>query len=70
MLSDEEIRELKEMAASESLREDFRIMRRNSREIAQQITVEELARWLTAINRICPIDAKSRRPIRDGDMRL
>ena len=34
------------------------------------LSVDDLARWLTAINRICPIDGKSRRPIRDGDMRL
>lgn len=70
MHSDEEKRELREMGASESLREDFRIMRRNSEALAARLSVVELARWLTSINRICPIDPKSRRPIHDSDMRL
>ena len=70
MLSDQEKRELREMAASQSLREDFRVMRRNSQAIAERISVDELARWLTSINRICPVDPRSRRSVRDTDMRL
>ncbi len=70
MLSDQEKRELREMGESASLRSDFRIMRHNSQEIAQGISINELAGWLTSINRICPIDPKSRRPIREADMRL
>ena len=58
MLSEEEKRELREMGASETLREEFRILQRNSREIAQRMSVDDLARWLTAINRICPGDPK------------
>ena len=61
MLSDEEKQELREMAASETLREEFRILQRNSRESAQRISVDDLARWLTAINRICPGDPKTRK---------
>ena len=70
MLSDEQKRELREMGESASLRSDFRMMRQNSQELAQRITIDELARWLTSINRICPIDPKKRRPIRETDMRL
>ena len=70
MLSDEEKRELKEMGASEGVRNDFRVMRRNSQAIAEQIGVDELARWLTSINRICPVNRKSQRPVQDADMRL
>jgi hypothetical protein len=70
MLSDQEKEELREMAASEALRDDFRAMRRNSREIERRITVDELARWLTAINRICPGDPKRRKLIGDANMRL
>lgn len=58
MLSDEEKQELRAMAASQTLREEFRILQRNSRELAQRMSVDDLARWLTAINRICSVDPK------------
>ena len=45
MLSEEEKQELREMA-SESLREDFRTMRKNSRAREGHIGVDELAHWL------------------------
>lgn len=70
MLSEEEKRELREMAASETLRQDFRTLRRNSEAIAQRLSVDELAHWLTSINRICPIDPAARRPVLDHDMRF
>ena len=54
MLSEEEKQELREMAASESLREDFRTMRRNSRATEGHIGVDELAHWLTVMGRVCP----------------
>ena len=54
MLSEEETQELREMAASPTLREDFRIMRRNSRAMERNIGVDELAHWLTVMGRICP----------------
>lgn len=54
MLSEEEKQELREMAASESLREDFRTMRRNSRAMEGEIGVDELAHWLTVMGRVCP----------------
>jgi len=63
MLSDEEKQELREMAASETLRAEFRVLRNNSRAIEQRLSVDDLARWLTAINRICPGDPKPRKRI-------
>ena len=54
MLTEEEKQELREMAASASLREDFRIMRRNSRAMEENIGVDELAHWLTVMGRIFP----------------
>lgn len=70
MLSEEEKRELREMAASEKLREEFRTLRRNSRTIEGRVSVDELAHWLTVLNRICPGNSKRRIFIHDADMRL
>lgn len=66
MLTEQEIRELREMGESATLREEFRILQRNSRERAQRMSVDDLARWLTAINRICPGDPM-RRKLMVGD---
>jgi hypothetical protein len=60
MLSDEEKQELRDMAASETLRREFRVLRNKSRAIEQRLSVDDLARWLTAINRICPGDPRLR----------
>jgi hypothetical protein len=54
VLSEREKHELREMAESASLREEFRTMRRNSEAIGRMITVDELARWLTVMARLCP----------------
>jgi Ca2+-binding EF-hand superfamily protein len=70
VLSEEEKRELREMAASEKLREEFRTLRRNSRTMEGRISVDELAHWLTVMNRICPGDSKRRKFIHDAGMRL
>ena len=64
MLGEREKQELREMAASESLREEFRAMRRNSAAIERAITVDELAHWLTVMARVCPGSAEPRRPLR------
>lgn len=61
MLSEEEKQELREMAASASLREDFRIMCRNSRAMEENIGVDELAHWLTVMGRVCPGAPKPQR---------
>jgi hypothetical protein len=60
VLSDEEKQELREMAGSESLREEFRVLRRNSRAIEREIGVDALAHWLTVIGRVCPGATKPR----------
>ena len=60
MLSEEEKREIKEMAASVTLREEFRTLRRNSRTRERNISVDDLMRWLTAMAQISPQPGKSR----------
>ena len=70
MLSDVEKQELREMAASEKLREEFRTLRKNSRAIEGRVSVDELAHWLTVMNRICPGDSKRRKFIHDAGMRF
>jgi hypothetical protein len=51
VLSDEEKRELREMAASEKLREEFRTLQRNSRMMEGRVSVDELVHWLMVMNR-------------------
>jgi hypothetical protein len=70
MLSEKEKQELREMAASQTLREEFRTMRRNSEAIERSITVDELAHWLTVMARVCPGTSKPRRFVHYADMRL
>ena len=70
MLSEEEKQELREMAASESLRDEFRAMRKNSRAMERTITVDELAHWLTVMARVCPGAPKPRRFVHYTDVRL
>ena len=60
MLTNEEKQELREMAASTTLREEFRTLRRNSRTGEGNISADDLMRWLTAMARICSQAAKSR----------
>ena len=60
MLSKEEKQELLEMAASTTLREEFRTLRRNSRTREGEISADDLIRWLTAMAEICPKPASSR----------
>jgi len=70
VLSEEEKRELREMAASESLREDFRTMRKNSHAIEGRIGVDELAHWLTVMARVCPGALKTRCFVHYTDVRI
>jgi len=62
MLSEEEKQELREMAASATLREEFRAMRVNSEAIERTITVDELAHWLTVMARMATGAPKPRQP--------
>lgn len=70
MLSKEEKQELREMAASESLREEFRTMRKNSQAIESVIGVDELAHWLTVMARVCPGAPTPRRFVHYTDVKL
>jgi hypothetical protein len=54
MLSEEEKAELREMAASATLREDFRTLRRNSGAGKTAISADDLIAWLSAMAVICP----------------
>jgi hypothetical protein len=60
MLTEEEKAELREMAASMTLREEFQTLRRNSRTREINISVDDLMQWLTAMARISPKPAKAR----------
>lgn len=70
MLSEEEKQELREMAASDSLREDFKTMRRNSRAMEGHIGVDELAHWLTVMGRVCPGAPKPQRFVHYTKMKI
>ena len=70
MLSEEEKQDLREMAASKNLREDFRTMRRNSRTIEGQIGVDALAHWLTVMARVCPGAPKAQHFVRYTNVKL
>jgi len=61
LLTEKEKQELREMVASESLREEFRALRRNSEAIERSITVDELAHWLTVMARVFPSSSEPRR---------
>jgi hypothetical protein len=70
LLSEEEKQEMRDMAASESLREEFRTMRRNSALIEREIAVDELAHWLTVMVRLCPAPPNPRRPVHYTNVKL
>ena len=70
MLSEEEKREMKEMAASATLREEFRTLRKNSQALERRVSVDELVRWLTAMARICPASLRPRPFMRDSNMKI
>jgi hypothetical protein len=60
VLTEEEKTELREMAASVTLREEFRTLRRNSQTRESNISVDDLMHWLTAMAQICPQPDRSR----------
>ena len=49
------------MAASESLREEFRALSRNSRRIESQLTIDQFIHWLTEMSQMFPQTHKPRR---------
>ena len=58
MLSDEEKKELLDLAASAQLRDDFRLLRRLSR--ARSIDVDEFIRFLTFMAQLNPAGRSQR----------
>jgi len=60
VLTEDEKRELREMAGSASLKEEFRALRRNSQAIEGRLSVDQLIQWLSAMARACPVAAKPR----------
>jgi len=60
VLTENEKRELREMAKSASLKEEFRAMRRNSRAVEDRMTIDDWIRWLTAMGRAFPAPTKPR----------
>jgi hypothetical protein len=70
MLSEEEKREMREMAASATLREEFRTLRKNSQALERRLSVDELLHWLTAMARLSPKPTRARPLIRDVNMKL
>jgi len=61
MLSEQEKLELREMAKSATLREEFRALSRYSQQLERRITVDEFMCWLTAMSRVLPTPAEPRR---------
>ena len=63
MLSDQEKREMLEMAASSSVREEFEHLQRASQiDPYQPMSADRLAAWLTAMSRIFPT-SPPRKPV-------
>ncbi len=54
MLTDEEKQELKELAGSAAIREEFRLLRRNSMALQQRVDVDTFISFLTAMSRLNP----------------
>jgi len=69
VLSEEEKRELKEMAASTSVRDEFRLLRRLSLE-HQRVDVDRFIKFLTAMSRLNPKPAPPRKFINYKSVKL
>ena len=70
MLNEKEKQELRKMAGSASLREEFRAMVRNSRAIDGRLSVDQLIQWLTAMARTCRVSAKPRPFVRYTNVKI
>lgn len=60
MLADEEKQELKELAGSAAVRDEFRLLRRNSTALQQRVDVDKFISFLTAMARLNPKPAAPR----------
>jgi hypothetical protein len=61
MLSEQEKLELREMAQSAALREEFRALRRYSQQLERRMSIDEFIRWLSAMARVLPKPTTPRR---------
>ena len=60
MLTDEEKQELKELAGSDAVRDEFRLLRRNLMALQQRVDVDTFISFLTAMSRLNPKPAAPR----------
>lgn len=60
MLTKEEKKELKELAGSAAIREEFRLLRRNSTALQQSVDVDRFISFLTSMSRLNPKPAAPR----------
>ena len=60
MLTDEEKQELKELAGSAAIRDEFRLLRRNSMALQRRVDVDTFISFLTAMARLNPNPAAPR----------
>jgi len=60
VLTDEEKQELKELAGSAAIREEFRLLRRNSMALQRRVDVDTFISFLTAMSRLNPNPAAPR----------
>ncbi|MBI4056534.1 MAG: hypothetical protein HY399_03195 [Elusimicrobia bacterium] len=72
MLSEKEKKEILEMASSEKMREEFRTLRDSSRLFRSSpcMDLNELIKFLTAVNRIFPPQQITRSPLAYPNIRL
>ena len=55
MLTEQERRELKEMAASAALREDFLELERGARQAEERLSLDQRIQFLTVMSRLRPL---------------
>ncbi len=59
MLSEEEKRELRSLANSSTLREEFRLLRKSSHvDPNKPVDIDQFLSFLTAMSRLCPTPAR------------
>jgi len=62
VLSDEEKKELKQLACSKKLRDEFRLLKENSNALQSRISVDDFISFLNTMSRLCP-NAKRERDV-------
>ena len=70
MLTDQEKRDLKEMAASKTLRNDFQWLSDSSRALESHLTHEDFVRFLSFMARLCPAPLAPRPFVPYANVRL